>query len=149
MGRPTLWGAGEMLRAFFSKAASPPNTFYLALISDVAPNPYISGEELNEPSTDTGYARAEIPNDTTTWGDQDTGQVHLIFSMLDVSFLTATASWGNIAYWALCDSDVDGGVYFYGDFEQPNFIAAGDQVIVPANLLAIEFGPFFTDEDPG
>lgn len=146
-GRPTLWGAGEILRSVFSQATTPPPYFYLALITDVAPNPYISGDELNEPAG-ISYARAALPNDLSTWGDQNTGQLHMIYNLVDVSFATATEDWGTVGYWALCDSDQSGNVYFTGDFETPNYIAAGDQVVVPSSLLAIEFGPFFFDEEP-
>lgn len=148
MGQPTLWGAGEMLRAFFSKAATPPPSFYLALITDVAPNAYLNGDELSEPDPATGYTRAELPNTTATFGDKDTGQLHMVYNIKDINYLTATADWGNVGYWAVCDSPVSGNVYFFGDFDTTNFIAAGDQVQVPAALLTIEFGPFFFDEEP-
>lgn len=149
MGRPTLWGAGEMLRAYFSQAAEPPPSFFLALIRDIEPNPYISGEELSEPLDDgNGYARVEIPNTLDSFGDLNTGQLHMIYNVADVVFTSALADWGNIGYWALCDSLVDGNVVFFGDFDEPAYISAGDVVTVPANLLAIEFGPFFFDEEP-
>lgn len=147
MGRPTLWGAGEILRAFFSQAATPPPSFYLALINDVTPNPYISGEELNEPVADD-YQRVEIPNDLATFGDRNTGQLHMIYNMVDVLYLTALSSWGTVGYWALCDSLTDGNVYFYGEFEDAKPVLAGDQVRIPAALLSVEFGPFFFDEEP-
>ena len=149
MGRPTLWGAGEMLRAYFSQAATPPPSFYLALIRNVEPNAYINGEELDEPlDAGNGYLRAELPNDLTTFGDLNTGQLHMIYNMADITFLTAVADWGYINFWAICDSDVDGNVVFFGDFDEAKYVAAGDSVTVPANLLAIEFGPFFNDEAP-
>lgn len=147
MGRPTLWGAGEILRTFFSRAAEPPTSFYLALVKDIAPNPYITGEEINEPDA-VDYQRAEIPNDLATFGDQNTGQLHMIYNLNDILFLTALADWGTIGYWALCDAAVGGNVYFYGDFEEPDEVLAGEQVLIPASLLAVEFGPFFFDEEP-
>lgn len=148
MGRPTLWGAAEILRSYFSRAATPPPSFYVALIVDVAPNPYITGDELSEPVVG-GYARAELPNDVTTWGDQNTGQLHMIYNIEDLAFTSATADWGIVSYWAMCDSVIGGNVLFVGEFEEPSYISNGDQVVIPAALLAVEFGPFFFDEEPG
>lgn len=147
-GRPTLWGASEILRAFFSKAAEPPPSFWLALIIDVPPNPYTSGEEINEPLVESGYARVEVPNNTEYFGDLDSGQLHLVMNLQDITFSTATSDWGLITHWALCDAEVDGGVYFFGDLMETTPVFSGDQVIIDANLLAIEFGPFFFDEEP-
>ena len=150
MGATSLYGANQILRCYFSKASEPPPSFYLALCRDVAPNPYISAEELDEPTPDLGYGRAEVPNDLTTFGDQSNGQLHLVFNLVDINFLTATGDWGVMNYWALCDAEVGGNVVFFGEFaemETRQTIATGDQVQIPAQTLSIEFGPFFFDEN--
>ena len=53
-GRLTIWGAGELLTTYFANApAEAPGFFWLALIREIAPTPYISGAELDEPTTPT------------------------------------------------------------------------------------------------
>lgn len=145
-GRLTLWGAGEILQTFFGRTAEPPASFYLALIKDTAPTPYVSGEELDEPSSDVGYARVEIVNDPTMWSDSS-GQLQLVSNNEDLYFVTATADWGRISYWALCNQDQGGYVYLVGQMEEAQVVSAGDQVVMSANALSVELGPFFTDED--
>ena len=54
-GRLTIWGAGELLTTFFGNldaAKDPPSAFYLALVRLIAPTPYMSGAELDEPDGD-------------------------------------------------------------------------------------------------
>src|SRR5262245_61407319 len=116
-GRPTLWGASQILRSYFSKAAEPPPSFWLALVKDIAPSPYMSAEEINEPDPAAGYARVEIPNTVDAWDDLDTGQLQVVSNRSAVQFLSATADWGQIDYWALCDSEVGGNMIFVGDLE--------------------------------
>lgn len=145
-GRLTLWGAGEILRTFFSKTSEAPSNFYLALVRNIAPTPYISGSELDEPTADLGYARAVIPNNAEFWLG-DSGFLHIISNEQDVSFLPAIADWGQIGYWALCNNDVSGMVYMVGEIEEDLYIYSGDTATLGAGDLVVELGPFFGDED--
>lgn len=141
-GRPTLWGAKEFLKSFFGQTTNPPANFYLALVQETPPNPFISGTELDEP-VGMAYARKVIPNNSTNWSNTGiTNQLHLVSNQLELAFTAATGEWGAIGYWALCDASTAGNVYFYGQLEQPVFIGDGDQAIVPALDLVIELGPF-------
>jgi hypothetical protein len=144
-GRLTLWGAGEILRSFFGKTAEPPPDFYLALIKDLAPNPYVSGSELDEPTVDQGYVRVQLPNDAVTWNSG--GMLHIVANEVEAAFITATSDWGRIGYWAVCNAEQGGYVYFVGEMEENLSVLAGDQAVVGAGELVIELGPFFTDED--
>lgn len=145
-GRLTLWGAGELLQSFFTRDAEPPAYFYLALIRTISPTPYVSGDELDEPDIESGYARVEISNELSTWGD-GSGQLNLVANQLEIPFITALTDWGHIGYWALCNTDTGGYVYFVGDLEEDHIIYAGDQAVIGAGALVVELGPFFTEED--
>lgn len=145
-GRLTLWGAGELLRTFFGRTSEAPPAFYLALIKDVAPTPYVSGAELDEPVATTGYQRVELPNDPATW-NEDSGLLHVVANEIEAVFVTAVENWGRIGYWAVCNAPVDGYVYFVGEMEQSQIIDAGDQAVLGAGELVVELGPFFTDQD--
>lgn len=142
-GRLTLWGAGELLSAFWGRVAEPPANFYLALIRDVAPTSYVSGGEIDEPPTGD-YARAVIENTTVWWSNESQPQVMLTDE--DVLFTEATEDWGVVRYWALCNADAEGFVYAVGELDAPYNVEAGDVVVVGAGDLAIALGPFFTEE---
>lgn len=142
-GKVTLWGAGEILRTFFAQSTEPPENFYLALISEVAPTPYISGAELSEPLFDE-YERAVIPNDAITWTND--GQVHIMICETDVVFPTALEDWGTIRFWAVCNAPEGGYIYFVGAFEEPEVISEGDAVQVSSGNLSVSLGPFFSEE---
>ena len=143
-GRITLWGAGQLLTSFFSKKADIPAAFHLALIKAVAPTPFVSGAELDEPDGGS-YGRVLVPNDTDHWSN--VGQTQVIQLEDDVQFLPCTADWGTIRYWALCNAEVDGFVYFIGSLASPMKVDNTDIARIPAGDLSIQLGPFFTSED--
>lgn len=143
-GRLTLWGAGELINSFFGKSAEAPPAFYLALILETPPSPYVSGSELDEPEVGS-YARVEIPNEISTWTNN--GQLQVVSTDIVITFITATADWGRIRYWALCSAPSGGYVYMCGNMEQPFRVNSGDQAQVPAGDLTVNLGPFFTTEE--
>jgi hypothetical protein len=149
-GRLTLWGAGELLTTFFGNdqgPKEPPQSFYLALIRQIAPTPYMSGAEIDEPDA-TDYNRVEVPNDGFNWAN--TSALQTITNQLDVSFVQATSDWGECRYWALCNAPVDGFNYLVGDLETPILVENGDTVVVSDGDLGVSLGPFFmadADED--
>lgn len=140
----TLWGANELSRAVFGKRSPLPDTFYLALCVGGNPNPYLSGAELTEPASPTGYSRLEIPNDATSW---DTDGYLTAYNRDTLTFVEAISAWGHVRFWALCNDAVEGGVYFYGTFAAPLEVIAGD--IVTINAAALRFTlPVGTEQDP-
>lgn len=142
-GKITLWGANEFLRCLFTKTAEPPQNFYLALVTSSPPTPYISGSELTEPDV-SGYARAEIPNDFSNWSNN--GQMHVMSTEKDISFIQATEDWGTVRHWALCNAPAGGFVYFFGALEAPVSVFAGDTVRVSADDISVSLGPFYTSD---
>jgi len=139
-GRLTLWGAGELLQSFFSQNVDPPPSFWLALIKDIPPTPYISGSELDEPVA-AEYARVEIVNDEVNWTND--GQIQTMVCEAELSYVEALEDWGTIRYWALCNAEVEGYVYFVGEFENPEIIATGDTVEIAPGDLTVSLGPFY------
>ena len=146
-GRPTIWGAGEILTTFFGNAdlaKDPPPALHLALIRSIAPTPYMSGAELDEPEA-TDYARVEITNDTFNWANDS--QPHLVSNLVVARFVPAVTDWGECRYWALCNASVDGFNYLVGELESPILVEAGDTAEVSEGDLCISLGPFFMGED--
>lgn len=144
-GRITLWGASQMLQCFFTKEITPPESFYMALIKEVPPTPFVSGSEIDEP-VGGGYQRVEIDNDLGYWFNDVQPQV--IASGQDIAFLPATEDWGRIKHWALCDSPSGGNLYFIGSVEDANLIVnSGNSVTIATGGLTVSLGPFFTPGD--
>jgi hypothetical protein len=146
-GRLTLWGAGELLTTFFGNGASgklPPGSFYLALIRQVAPTPFMSAAEIDEPDA-ADYARTEIANDTDSWANASSPQ--LVSNLLVAQFAEAVTDWGECRYWALCNAPVEGFNYLVGELETPLLVSAGDTVEVAEGDLGVSLGPFFTAEE--
>ena len=117
-----------------------PNTWFLAVIKDIAPTPYVSGAELDEP-VGGSYGRVEIANDAATWSNLGTANISTL--QVQVNFADASADWGTIRYWALCDAVVDGNPYFVGQLESPQVVRLGDTPVVNVGDLSCELGPFF------
>lgn len=143
-GRITVWGASALLTTYFAKTSDPPPSFYLALITDVSPTPYLSGAELAEPEA-LDYARAEIPNNLLNWSNDSAPQE--VSNTLQVEFTTATSDWGEIRYWALCNAPVDGYNFLIGELENPVQILTGDQMVFAEGDLSVTLGPFFLVEE--
>jgi hypothetical protein len=143
-GRLTVYGARELLTTYFAQITEPPPNFYLALIREVAPTPYMSGSELDEPDA-PDYARAEVPNDLANWSNES--QPQEISNALWTPFTTATSDWGKIGYWALCNAPVDGFNILVGELENPVLVEAGDDVAFEEGDLNVSLGPFFLAEE--
>ena len=143
-GRLTVWGASQLLTGYFTRGTEPPPSFYLALVREIAPNPYINGSELDEPDNDD-YQRIEIPNTLEYWANDS--QPHEVYNVLPQQFITAITAWGKIGYWALCNAPVDGYNLIVGDLENPILVEAGDQVAFEEGDLSVSLGPFFLVEE--
>ena len=136
----SLFGANEVANMVFGRRTAPPENWYLALIRNNVPNAFSDGTELDEPPAGVGYGRLIIPNDPTIWA---TDGYYLTSNVVALTFSAATADWGRINYWALCNAPEEGYVYFTGRFPQANSVATGDQVNLPAGSLQITLGPIF------
>jgi hypothetical protein len=143
-GRLTVWGASQLLMTYFTKSVDPPGEFYLALVCGIAPTPYMSGSELDEPKADD-YSRVAIPNDLMNWINDS--QPQEIYNMLPQQYITAISDWGQVRYWALCNAEVDGYNFAVGELETPVVIEAGDQVVFSEGDLSVALGPFFLAEE--
>ena len=143
-GRLTVWGANQLLTSYFTISTTPPPNFYLALIKEIAPTPYMVGSELDEPDN-AEYTRVMIENDAVHWANDS--QPQEIYNSLQVDFMTAITDWGTIRYWALCNAEVDGFNFLVGNLEDPVLIMTGDQLSFAEGDLSVALGPFFLTEE--
>ena len=98
-------------------------TLYLALYTS-APTASAAGTEVSGGS----YARQVIAMGTAASGvKSQTGEV---------TFPTATAGWGTIVAWAICDA-ASGGNQIAFRSVTPFTVNSGDQVVVPAGNVSV------------
>lgn len=100
-----------------------PANVYLALFT-AAPNDAGGGTEVSGGS----YARQAVTFDRS--GDTATNNG-------DVTFATATASWGTVTHWGLFDAATSGNLLFHGAFDASRTIGSGDTFEVANDGLDI------------
>jgi len=107
-------------------AYSQPTNIYVALSTTDAGE---DGSTISEPSGNN-YARALC----NVW---DTASNRQIKNTNQVTFNTATGSWGNILYWALFDSLSGGNMLAYGSFNTGKNIENGNTPFISAQEIII------------
>lgn len=136
-GGPSVYQANRNLnKALKGTDYTPPGTYYVALctINDEVQLRANNIAGASEVASGVGYARQSIaPAGFTT---STTGQ---IANVSDISFPTATGSWGNCQYGAIMDSATlgSGNVLYFGPLSTPANIQSGDTFKIPAGTLLI------------
>lgn len=98
-------------------------TPYLALCT-VAPTDVSTGTTITEPSTSgTGYTRIEIPS--TSLNNATSGYIN---NAVTLTFPIATAAWGTITHFAVCDSVTLGNMLLWGTVT-PNIVVDTDGIV--------------------
>lgn len=138
-GSISMWGASQVLGGFFGGFSERPTDFYVALTMSNAPDAFMAGSELDEPDPEAGYARLQISNSPASF----TSDFEQITNAAEFIFLPATADWGTVRYWALCDAEINGNFYFFGDLGQDVEVLATDETVIPVNTLNFTVGPLF------
>lgn len=129
----TTYGASYVLNVLFGQRQTPPPFYYVALLTQ-APGEQADGTTLKEPDPNAGYARAQLLNDTFSWGQAVDG---MVTSTASVLYPVATSDWTPVTHYALCDAQTGGNVYLYGSFTTPRKVTSGDQCRIPSQLLNV------------
>lgn len=106
-----------------------PATVYIALFT-AAPNDAGGGTEV----TGGDYARVAVTNNATQWpaasgGGKANGE--------DITFPTATASWGTVVAFAIFDDPTAGNMLFWSTLSVNKTITTGDSAKFAAGDIAI------------
>jgi hypothetical protein len=131
----TADGADYFFELFSGEPAV--ESYHVALIGPVAPGLTAGGYELEEPQA-ANYIRAQMPNDSAAWAVLHGG----IQNVEELSFTIADEDWGEIQYWAVCDSAEGGRVFWIGEFSEPFYVQEGQQVTIPESALTLKFDLF-------
>ena len=128
----TDWGAAQWLAALFG-VVSPISGYYVALATD-QPGVDADGTILADlEPTDSAYNRVAYPAGSSYWGVN--GQY--IANIVDIDFGGAVIDWGSLTHYVLCDSSSGGEIYAFGEFLNPSYVGAGDQVLVPGGGIVL------------
>jgi len=109
---------------------SEPATFYVG-VSTTAPNS--DGTNVTEP-VGNNYARVSKTSNTTDWAAATSGSIG---NAVDVTFGTATGSWGTITHWVMYDAATAGNLLFYGALDASQAVATSDQIKFLPGALTI------------
>jgi hypothetical protein len=99
-------------------AYSAPATTYIALYT-AAPTDAGGGTEVSGGS----YARVSVTNNTTNWPNASGGAKS---NGADVTFPTATGSWGTVVAFGILDASTSGNLMYWGDLTVSKTISTGD-----------------------
>lgn len=135
-GFMTVSGADYLLGMFGAEERAV-ESYYVALVSETSPGITSDGDDLEEPGDDS-YTRAVLANQDGNWEISHS----CIINTVEVSFPIAVSDWGQIRYWAITDSYESGRVFWVGEFANPFFIGADDQLILPPASISIGFEMF-------
>lgn len=115
----------------FQTKTSPamPTEYYIGLSTS---EPNGSGANVNEPSTDAGYARVKL----TSLSEPVDG---VVTNSLAINFNESTASWGTITHFVIYDSaEADSGnLLMYGELSTPRAVEAATIMTIKENYLKL------------
>lgn len=125
----TTYQRNAIVNWLYRGGSAPYNgTVYLALFT-VAPTIGGGGTEVSGGS----YTRQSITNASGNWVAPDANS--MIVTVNDVTFTTATGSWGTIVGLGLFDASSGGNLLYYADLSASKTVGIGDQFkIVAPNL---------------
>jgi hypothetical protein len=132
-GGPTSSGL-DYLAGLMTGGEQPVNSYFVALIPDYEPGFTSTGEDITEPEVDE-YTRVEIINESGNW-NVDGGSLS---NMFEITFPTALTPWGNIRYWAVCDLEIEGRVFWVGEFAVPVYVDVGGVVTLDPGSVSLSF----------
>lgn len=120
---------------FLGSVFTPVDTLYLSLATSIASD----GDFFTEVTTNIGYARQPLTRAAVLTGITSVPQ-HTIANSQDISFPTATATWGNVVGVGIHDIDTigAGNLYFWGLVSVPRQINSGGEIVVPAGDMKIK-----------
>jgi hypothetical protein len=126
------YGSGALLSALVGITA-PITRYWVALCTD-EPGPGMDGDVLGdlEPD-DTAYARMLYGTGNALWSAQD----GYVTTLADLTFPTPTVDWATVTHYALCTAPTSGELIAWGEFLEPQYVAAGLIVTIPAGGIVI------------
>lgn len=125
----TTYFLNQVMGNLFKTKESPalPSEYYIGL-SSTAPN--ISGGNVTEPLTNSGYKRVKLEN----LSEPTDG---VITNEQPISFDESTANWGTMSHFVIYDAIESGNLLMYDALSTPRNVEAATIVTIKANSLTL------------
>jgi hypothetical protein len=132
MGSLTTYAANKLLDHVFNAAYTPVATVYLALCT-ADPTDAATGASMNEVANSGSYARTAITFNA--------GSSRRVTQSAQITFPTASGSWGTVTHWAIVDSATHGAgnALAHGSFAVSKSVVSGNTPSVASGEVWIEF----------
>ena len=129
----------ELLDHVLGNAAySAPATVYIALFTGMGTEAQAEANTNFTECTGGSYARATVTNNATNFPAATTvAGTGTKSNGADITFATATASWGTVYYFGIYDAASGGNLLYWGTLSTPKSIAVGDTAKFSAGDLKI------------
>ena len=125
----TTYFLNQVMGNLFKTKATPalPSEYYIGL-SSTAPN--ISGGNVTEPLSNSGYKRVKLEN----LSEPADG---VITNEQAISFDESTANWGTMSHFVIYDALEAGNLLMYDTLSTPRNVEAATIVTIKANSLTL------------
>lgn len=125
----TTYFLNQVMGNLFKTKETPalPSEYYIGL-SSTAPN--ISGGNVTEPLSNSGYKRVKLEN----LSEPTDG---VITNEQAISFDESTANWGTMSHFVIYDALEAGNLLMYGTLSTPRNVEAATIVTIKANSLTL------------
>lgn len=125
----TTYFLNQVMGNLFKTKETPalPSEYYIGL-SSTAPN--ISGGNVTEPLSNSGYKRVKLEN----LSEPADG---VITNEQAISFDESTANWGTMSHFVIYDALEDGNLLMYDTLSTPRNVEAATIVTIKANSLTL------------
>ena len=118
---------------------TPPAKLYIGVSTT---SPTATGENFTEPSSEVGYARVEIDNDTDTWVPAISDNPSVKKNNVPIEFPEATGDWGIIKYWGIFEQETGGTCVDWAELSVYKAYGNGDAArIMPGEMRIIIRNP--------
>ena len=125
----TTYFLNQVMGNLFKTKETPalPSEYYIGL-SSTAPN--ISGGNVTEPLSNSGYKRVKLEN----LSEPADG---VITNEQAISFDESTANWGTLSHFVIYDALAAGNLHMYDALSTPRNVEAATIVTIKANSLTL------------
>lgn len=115
--------------------ATMPGTVYVALCTQQPDSGY-DGTVLQgiEPPTSAAYARVALDMSTSRWATAVNGSSATLVAL---SWAGASADWGIVNHYALCDDPTAGNLICWGELASEVRVGVGDTATMPIGYIAL------------
>lgn len=117
--------AGNLFRTETDPAI--PTEYYIGLSTT---EPTMSGTNVSEPSTSSGYGRVLLDNLSTPVNG-------VVTNTANINFEESTASWGTVTHFVIYDAEINGNLLMYGALSTPRVVEAATVMTIRQDYLRL------------